>query len=108
VDVVDDLRVPDVMDFIDCQLRFDLRKGVPVAIVIVADVLVIKLGRLGAFVRRAESFVVPIFDDVDAVRIQAGYKQNDRILENVLYLRLVAGCQTMRDQHRRQRRANLC
>ena len=69
VDVVDDLRVPDVVDLIDRELRLDLRKGVPVAVVVVADVFVIKLGRLGAFERRAERFVVPVFDDIDAVGI---------------------------------------
>ena len=49
VNVVDNLRMPDVENLVDDQLRFDLREGVPVAIVVVAGVLVIKLGRIGAF-----------------------------------------------------------
>jgi hypothetical protein len=70
MNVVDDLRMPDVVNLVDSDLRFDLRERIPVAIVIVTGVLVIELRRIGAFERRAECFVVPVFDDVDAVRIQ--------------------------------------
>ena len=70
MNVVDDLRMPDVVNLIDCNLRLDLREGIPVAIVIVAGVFVIELRRIGSFVRCAECFVLPVFDDVDAIRIQ--------------------------------------
>ena len=58
--VVDDLRMPDVVNLVDGELRFDLRERIPVAVVIVTGVLVIELGRIGAFERRAECFVVPV------------------------------------------------
>ncbi len=67
--VVDDLRMPDVENLIDDELRLDLRERVPIAIVIVAGVLVIKLWRIGAFIRRAQSLLVPVVDDVHAIRI---------------------------------------
>ena len=86
MNVVDDLRVPDVVNLIDGQLRLDLRERVPVAVVVVADVFVIKLGRIGAFVWRAESFLVPVVDDIDAVGIEARHEQDDRVVENLLYL----------------------
>src|SRR6185369_13232266 len=70
VDVVDYLRMPDVVNLIDSELRLDLREGVPVAVVIVTGVLVIELWRIRAFERCAECFVVPGFDDVYAVRVQ--------------------------------------
>ncbi len=71
MDVVDDLRMPDVVDLIDRELRLDLRERVPVAVVIVADVLVIKLWRLGAFELCSERFVVPVFHDIDAIGIES-------------------------------------
>ncbi len=83
MNVVNDLRMPDIMNLIDRDLCFDLGKGIPVAIVIVADVLVIKLRRIGAFVRRAQRFVVPVFDDVDAVRIKRRNEQDDRVAQNI-------------------------
>src|SRR6185436_15502955 len=70
MNVVDDLRPPNVVNFVDGDLSFDLRERVPVAIVIVARVLVIELRRISAFERRAEGSVVPVLDDIHAVRIE--------------------------------------
>ena len=80
--------MPDVVNLVDGELCLDLRERVPVAIVIVARVLVIELGRISSFVRRAESFVVPVLDDVDAIGIQRRHQQDDRVVENVLNLRV--------------------
>ena len=82
VNVVHDLRMPDVVNLVYGDLRLDLREGIPVAVVIVAHVLLIKLRRIGAFIRRAECFVVPVFDNVNTVRIQGGNQQDDRVMEN--------------------------
>ena len=84
--VVDDLWMPDVVNLVDRDLRLNLREGVPVAVVIVARVLVIELRRIGAFERRAECFVVPVLDDVNAVRVERRDQQNDRVVENFLNL----------------------
>src|SRR6266550_9297466 len=51
--VVDYLWMPGVKNFFDSDLRLDLGKGVPIAIVIMAGVFVIKLGRGTAFKGRA-------------------------------------------------------
>ena len=97
---MDDLRVPDVVDLIDRELRLDLREGVPIAVVIVADVLVVKLGRIGAFVRRAESFLVPVIDDINAIRVQTWHEQDDRVLQNLLNFGVIAAREFVRDKHR--------
>jgi len=89
MNVVDDLRMPDVENLVDDQLRLDLRERIPVAIVVMAGVLVIKLGRVGAFVWRAQSFLILVVDDIDAVRICGRHEQNDRVLENLLHLRFI-------------------
>ena len=70
MNVVDDLRMPNVVNLIDRELCLDLREGIPVAIVIVTRVLVIELRRISTFERRAECFVVPVLDDVYAVGIE--------------------------------------
>ena len=40
--VVDDLRTPGIEDLFNSESRFDLREGVPVAVVIVTDVLMVE------------------------------------------------------------------
>ncbi|MEJ7698223.1 MAG: hypothetical protein WKF71_01045 [Pyrinomonadaceae bacterium] len=69
VNVVDDLRMPLVVNFINGQLRLNLRERIPIAVVVVSDVFVIKLRRRGSFKLCAERFVIPIFDNINAVRI---------------------------------------
>jgi hypothetical protein len=101
MDVVDDLRMPDVVNFVDGELRLDLGERVPVAVVVVTDVLVIELGRLGAFELCAKCFVVPVFDDVDAVGIQAGDEQDDGVVEDLFDLGFIAAGESMRDEHAR-------
>ena len=45
MDVVHDLRMPDIVQRIDCELCLDLRESIPVAVVVVAGVIVIQLRR---------------------------------------------------------------
>src|SRR5688500_7116736 len=54
MNVVDDLRAPNVVNLVHGELRLDLCERVPVAVVIVTGVFVIELGRIGAFERRTE------------------------------------------------------
>ena len=77
------------MDLIDSDLGFDLREGVPVAIVIVPGVLVVNRRRLAAFVRCAQRLVVPVLHNVHAIGIQRWHQQDDRVLEYLLDLRFV-------------------
>ncbi len=96
MDVVDDLRVPHVLNLADGELGLGLTEDVPVAIVVVAYILVIELGRIGAFKRSAEGFPVPVGDDVDTVGILRRNQDEDRILEDCFELRAVFGDQLIR------------
>ncbi len=69
--------------------RLGLREDVPVAIVVVPNILMIKLRRRRAVVRRASRLAVPLGDDVDAVRVLRRLKQEDDVVENGLKLRVV-------------------
>src|SRR6185369_912298 len=64
MNVVDDLRAPDVVNLVDCKLSLNLRERVPIAIVVVSGVVMIKLGRVCALSRRAKRLVVPVLDYV--------------------------------------------
>src|SRR5712692_3235058 len=106
MNVMDDLRMPDVENLVDGELRLDLRERVPVAIVIMTSVLVIKLRRIGAFVRRAQRLVVPVLDDVHPVRIRGRHQQDDCVAQNLLNLWLVRRSQTISNQHAGKIRAD--
>ena len=70
VDVVHDLRVPHVVERIDHQPRLDLSKRVPVAVVVVAGVVVVQLRRIRPFSRPAEGALIPLRHDGHAVGIE--------------------------------------
>ena len=82
MNVVDDLRVPDVVERVDGQLRFDLGEGVPVAVIVVAGVVVVELGRFRSFGRGAEGSVVPMRDDGHPVGILRRHEPEDHIVED--------------------------
>ena len=69
--------------------RFRLRENVPVAIVVVADVVVIELRRRSAVIRRPARLAIPARDDIDAVRILRRLQQQDHVIENRLELRVI-------------------
>ena len=70
VDVVDDLRMPDIVSLFNGQSGLDLRKRIPISIVIVARVLVVELCHGRAFVGCSEVALVPSCHFVHAVRVQ--------------------------------------
>ena len=95
MNVVDDLRMPDVVKLRDGGAGFGLRKDVPVAIVIVADILLIELRRIGSFELRAQRRTIPAGDDIDAIRVQRGDQEQDRVVEDGLEARVVFGDQAI-------------
>ncbi len=82
--VVDDLRMPDIVQLRYGEPRFRLREDVPVAIVVVPDILLIQLRRRRAFVRRAQGFAIPARDDVDTVGVERGNQDEDRVVQDLL------------------------
>ncbi len=86
--VVDDLRMPDILQF-RREARFGLRENVPVAIVVVADVLVIELRRRRAFIRRAQRLAIPARHDIHSVGILRRHQHDDHVVENGAELRRI-------------------
>ena len=68
-DVNSIVRMPNVVNLVDGNLCLNLGKRIPVAIVIVAHILVIKLRWICSLVGRAERLVVPVFDNIYAIGI---------------------------------------
>ena len=91
VNVVNDFGMPDIVQRGDGEARLHLRENVPVAIVVVAHVVVVQLRRRSAFERRAESLAVPARHDVDAIGIERGHQQHDVVLEDGAVVRGVIG-----------------
>jgi hypothetical protein len=50
----------------------------------VAHILVIELGWTGAFIRSSQRLVVPVLNNIDAVRVERWNEKNDRVAENLL------------------------
>ena len=87
------------MDLLDREARLGLREHVPVAVVIVADVLVIELDHRRALVGRAEPAAVPARDLVDAVGVERGDEQEDGFLQDGAVARRVLGDQAIEKLH---------
>src|SRR2546422_11772671 len=79
---VHDLRMPDVVERVDRQLRFDLGEGVPIAVIVVAGVMVIQLRWRGPLGGRAECAVVPVRDDGHAVGVLRGHEPEDHVVKD--------------------------
>jgi len=82
VHVVRDDRLVLVLDA-DREPRLDLREHEPVAVVVVADVLVVQVG-VGAVERRPLRLVPVIDDEVLAVGVLRGHDEQDDVIENLL------------------------
>ena len=106
VQVVDDLRMPDVVDLLDRQAVLGLREHEPVAVVVVAGVGLIDLRRRAPLERRAERLRVPLLDEVPAIRVQRRHEQQDDIIENLPRRRVVLRGEVVREAHRHHRRAH--
>ena len=90
MDIVNKLREPLLPEKPVDSLSLDEVKHKPVAIIIVAGVVVIKLGRRGSLAFGAERLSIPVSDDLDAVRIRRWYEQEDRVVQ--YFLGVGVGC----------------
>ena len=70
MNVVNNFRKPFFPKQACNRLRLFQIEHEPIAIVVVAGVVVIKLRRLAAFIRRAQSLAVPIRNDIHAIGIR--------------------------------------
>jgi len=95
VQIEDDLRMPDVVELGDGEARFSLREEIPVAVEVVAGVLVAEPRRRRALERRAQGLSVPAGDQVQAIGIERGHEQKDGVIEDGAEARRVLGEQTV-------------
>jgi hypothetical protein len=94
--VVRDDRLVLVLDVFDVHARFFLREHEPVAVVVVADVLVVQVG-IDALERRALR-LVPVIDHQHlAVGILRRHHQDDAVVEDLAGLRIGGGRQAVDD-----------
>ena len=78
-----------------------------VAVVVVACVLLIEPGRVGAFILRPELFVVPVGDHDLAIGVEAGDFDEDDVVQYAPRLFVLAGEQIVSQLRRHLRAANL-
>ena len=96
VHVVRDDRLEAVLHQLDVHARFFLREHEPVAVVVVADVLVVQV-RIDAIEIRALRLVPVVDHQVLAVRVLRRHHQHDGVVEDLADLRRVLGRQAMDD-----------
>ena len=80
VQIVMNLRMPALEHPVDEQPRLLLGERVPVAVQVVADVVVIEERRLRPQPRRSERRLVPLLHRVDAVGIDGRHDQEDHLV----------------------------
>ena len=107
MEVVNDLRLPAVIKKRRGGLALRLGEHVPVAIVVVAVVMVIEERHFLAFPFGAEALLVPVHHHLGAVGVVAGQHDDHRLVENVEDARVLAGREQVRKFHRGLRRRDL-
>ena len=70
MNIVNNIWMPDVQNFVYGELRFDLREGVPIAVVIVSGVVMINLRRRSSFGGSVQRFLIPVGNNIWAVWVQ--------------------------------------
>ncbi len=99
VEIIDHLRMPDVVQPGNNQLRLLLRQHVPVAVVVMAGVLVVQLRRERALPGRAQRALIPVGDDVHAIGVQRRNQDQHRIREDRARRGIIGGCHTVSEQN---------
>jgi hypothetical protein len=101
------LRIPLVVDGMAQLFRLDLGEHEPVAIVVVADVVVVKPRQPAALVARAEELAVVVGDHDLPVGIERRNEQKDDVVEAALRLGVAGGGERVRPLHRHLARSDL-
>ena len=70
VQVVDNMRVPDIVNLLHRQPVLYLRQHEPVAVVVVARVGLVNLRRRATFKRGVKRARVPVMDEIPAIRVE--------------------------------------
>ena len=102
-----DRREPVVPQQLRGELALDLREHVHVAVVVVADVLLVEPRHRRRLELGAEVLVVPVDHHDLAVGVEARHEQEDHVVEDVLHARRRVGGQPVDQLERHLRRADL-
>ena len=105
--VVHDLRQPLPVEQPVDDPRLLLRLHVEVAVVVVADVLLVQPRHRAVLVRRAERAAVPVDHHVQAVRVDRRQQHEDDVVADRLHLGRFLGRHAPAEQHRVLRRRHL-
>ena len=79
MDVPVDLREPDRVELLGDDAGLGLGEHEPVAVVVVAGVILIELQKLGRLVGRADGLAVPLGDVVETVGVEAGEDRDHEV-----------------------------
>ena len=108
MEVIKDLGMPWVDDLLDGKARLYLGKGTPVAVVVMAHIVMPQNNRIRSFIRRAQILFVPIDHQLLAVGVKRRNEDNDYVVQDRTNARRVAGCQLICKFCRALRTCNLC
>ena len=103
VDVPVDLRVPDLVEELGDDLRLSLRQHEPVAVVVVAGVVLVELQEPRALVRRTDVLAIPARDVVEPIGVERRGEQDDHILTHPLPELVLRGREEVGELHRELR-----
>jgi hypothetical protein len=103
VDVVHDVRPPDVVRVLYGELRLLLRERIPVPVVVMADVELVQPWRRRALIGRPHVLHIELGDPVQPVRIERGDVEQDDIVEDLEHVGIIRRREPV--QHARCREA---
>ena len=101
VHVVKNLRVPAVKNFFGGQARLYLRKGCPVAVIVMAGVMMPDHDGLRSLIGSAKVLLVPVDDELFPIGVLRRHEDEDDVVQDGLY----AGCVFRRKLIRKLRNA---
>ena len=105
--VVHDLGQPLLVEQRVDDAGLGLRLHVRVAVVVVADVLLVQPRHRAVLVRRVQVLAVPVDDHVHAVGVHRGQQDQDHVVADLAHLRRFVRGDAMRQQERMLRRGDL-
>ncbi|GIU77772.1 MAG: hypothetical protein KatS3mg005_1010 [Bryobacteraceae bacterium] len=90
VDVIDNLRPENIMQFFDDGPVFRLGEEIPVAVIVMADVFLIELGRTGALERGAQGAAIPGGHEVEAIGVDRRGENENHVVEHAQGARILS------------------
>src|SRR5258707_3078242 len=87
--------MPWIDYFLDGEARLNLSKGTPVAIIVMAYIVMPQHDGAGAFVRSAQVLLVPVHYKLLAIWIERRHQHDDDVVQDGTDFRSVTGSQAV-------------